>query len=250
MQDSLGDRMKGNYENITRMFLPRRTYTIIRLDGKAFHTFTRGLDKPWDKDLIDIMNDTMKYLCGQIQGAVIGYTQSDEISIIMTDFEKHDTDAWYGGNIQKIVSVAASMATYAFNTHAANVGNKFLGKVGLFDARTFTIPSRTEVINYLVWRQKDAERNSVQMLAQSMFSQKKLHGKNIEAQKEMCAKEGNDWEEVAVDKRGRILFNQFEWKMSADTFEEPYKEKEWIFGDAPIFTECRIKFDNILPTLE
>ena len=126
MKDSLGDRMKGNYENITRTFLPRRTYTLIRLDGKAFHTFTRGPPKPWDEDLIDIMNDVTKTLCANIQGAKLGYTQSDEITIVMTDFDSLETDAWYGGNIQKIVSVAASMTTSQFNSIMSIQANKGL----------------------------------------------------------------------------------------------------------------------------
>ena len=260
MHDNLGDRMKKNYENITRTFLPRRTYTIIRLDGKAFHTFTRGLNRPWDEDLIDIMNDVTKSLCANIQGAKLGYTQSDEITIVMTDFDSLETDAWYGGNIQKIVSVSASMATAYFATfmnkksvdsEELNGTSKWWGRTAMFDARTYTIPSRNEVINNLVWRQKDAERNSVQMLAQSLYSQKKLNGKNIQTQKEMCLKEGKDWETDAADKRGRMLYLQTKWKMSADSFDEPYAEREWIWvDDCPIFTENWGMFDKILPVLE
>ena len=107
--------MKANYENRTRYFLPRRTYTIIRLDGKAFHTFTRGLDKPFDNDLTWLMDSTTQYLCQKVQGCQLGYTQSDEISLLLTDFATEQTEAWFDGNIQKIVSVAASMATMFFN---------------------------------------------------------------------------------------------------------------------------------------
>ena len=154
MKDDLGNRMKEYYENATRFFLPRRTYTILRLDGKAFHTFTRGLNKPWDKDLIDIMNKVTGKLCKNIQGAKIGFTQSDEISILMTDFDKIETEAWFGGNIQKIVSVAASMATFYFSEEMRKLINgrdkhKFLTKSAetkeaLFDARVFIIPYKTE----------------------------------------------------------------------------------------------------------
>jgi len=115
MKDQLGDRMKSFYEDRTRTSLPRRTFTIIRIDGKAFHTYTRGLTRPFDQGLIDDMNETTKFLCESIQGAKFGYVQSDEISILLTDFEKTTTDAWFDGNIQKMASISASMATAKFN---------------------------------------------------------------------------------------------------------------------------------------
>ena len=114
IKDSLGDRMKG-YENISRNYLTRRIPAIIRIDGKAFHTFTRGMKKPFDRILMSTMQDVMKYLCENIQGCVFGYTQSDEITLVLTDYEKITTDAWFGYNIQKMSSIAASMASVAFN---------------------------------------------------------------------------------------------------------------------------------------
>lgn len=112
--DSLGDRMKG-YEGVSRNFLTRRVPAIIRLDGKAFHTFTKGMEKPFDPVLTQAMQETMKYLCENIQGCVLGYTQSDEITLVLTDYATIQTDAWFGYNIQKMCSVSASMATMAFN---------------------------------------------------------------------------------------------------------------------------------------
>lgn len=112
---TIGDRMKNNYENITRYYLTRRMPVIIRIDGKAFHTFTRGFKKPFDDILVKTMQDTMKYLCENIQGCVLGYTQSDEISLVLTDYAELTTDAWFGNNLQKMCSVSASMATMAFN---------------------------------------------------------------------------------------------------------------------------------------
>lgn len=109
--DSLGDRMKG-YENIARNYLTRRIPTIIRVDGKAFHTFTRGMEKPFDRILMTTMQNTMKYLCENIQGCVFGYTQSDEITLVLTDYATITTDAWFGYNIQKMCSVSASMAMF------------------------------------------------------------------------------------------------------------------------------------------
>lgn len=114
-KSDLGNRMKNSYEKRTKNFLPRRTYTIIRLDGKAFHTYTKGLKRPFDMGFINDMNETAKYLCENIQGCKFAYVQSDEISLLLTDFDKITTDAWYDGNIQKIVSVSASLATAFFN---------------------------------------------------------------------------------------------------------------------------------------
>ena len=114
-KDSLGDRMKENYENRSKTYLTRRTPVIIRLDGKAFHSFTRGMKKPYDEIFHNTMNATMKYLCENIQGCKLGYTQSDEITLLLTDYDTLTTSAWFDYNVQKICSVSASMATMAFN---------------------------------------------------------------------------------------------------------------------------------------
>ena len=117
-KDSLGDRMK-TYEYVTRTYLTRRMPVIIRLDGKAFHTFTRGLKKPFDEIFVKAMQDTMKHLCENVQGCVLGYTQSDEITLVLVDYHDRDTSAWFDNNIQKMASVSASMATMAFNQYFA-----------------------------------------------------------------------------------------------------------------------------------
>ncbi|WP_281513144.1 tRNA(His) guanylyltransferase Thg1 family protein [Bacteroides acidifaciens] len=114
-KDSLGDRMKG-YENISRTYLTRRVPAIIRVDGKAFHTFTKGIKRPFDPIMTKTMQDAMKYLCENIQGCVLGYTQSDEITLVLTDYGTIKTDAWFGYGVQKMCSIAAAMATLAFNT--------------------------------------------------------------------------------------------------------------------------------------
>lgn len=203
---TLGDRMKNNYENISRYYLTRRMPVIIRIDGKAFHTFTRGFKKPFDDILVSTMQDTMKYLCENIQGCVLGYTQSDEISLVLTDYAELTTDAWFGNNLQKMCSVSASMATLAFNKFFSGRVQEFMYdccdefgddvlpekqndyelahnvyfkkfNAAMFDSRVFTIP-KEEVCNYLIWRQQDATRNSIQSVGQANFSQKELHGKS------------------------------------------------------------------------
>lgn len=203
---TLGDRMKNNYENISRYYLTRRMPVIIRIDGKAFHTFTRGFKKPFDDILVSTMQDTMKYLCENIQGCVLGYTQSDEISLVLVDYAELTTDAWFGNNLQKMCSVSASMATLAFNKFFSGRVQEFMYdccdefgddvlpekqndyelahnvyfkkfNAAMFDSRVFTIP-KEEVCNYLIWRQQDATRNSIQSVGQANFSQKELHGKS------------------------------------------------------------------------
>ena len=190
IKDSLGDRMKGYYEEVTKTKLTRRMPVIIRLDGCHFHTFTKGMKKPFDAILIKTMQDTMKYLCENIQGCVLGYTQSDEISLLLIDYDKLNTSAWFDNEVLKMASVSASLATLAFNKfYAENIAEmavldgdfKFYAKKlnqAYFDSRVFNIPE-SEVTNYFYWRQKDAERNSVNSLAQSVFSHKSLQGLSV-----------------------------------------------------------------------
>lgn len=187
-KDSLGDRMKNAYEARSRTYLTRRTPVILRLDGKAFHTFTRGAKKPFDDTLIEAMQKTLEYLVCNIQGARFGYTQSDEISILLCDYDRHESDAWFDYQVQKICSVAASMATAMFNNVFTG---KFTNQLAMFDCRAFNIP-QDEVANYFLWRYQDWDRNRVSMVAQSMFSHKSLQGKSCAEMEEMIA-EKSDW---------------------------------------------------------
>ena len=175
----MGTRMKL-YENVPNIKLTRRMPLIIRLDGKAFHTFTKRFDKPFDSELSNVMAEVTKYLVENVQGCKLGYTQSDEISLFLTDYDALTTDAWFDKKIQKICSVSASMATMKFMkllVNGAITNSKLVTDEVIFDSRTFVIP-KEEVTNYFLWRQQDASRNSVQMLGQSKFSHKELQGKN------------------------------------------------------------------------
>lgn len=195
VKDALGDRMKSFYEEVTKTKLIRRMPVIIRLDGCHFHTFTKGFRKPFDELLIKTMQATMKYLCENIQGCVLGYTQSDEITLVLVDYTKLETSAWFDYEVQKMVSVSSSMATFAFNKffnefyleQLAEKGeadtydlvyDKARRKGAFFDSRVFNIP-KEEVTNCVYWRQVDAERNSINSLAQSLFSHKSLQGLNL-----------------------------------------------------------------------
>jgi tRNA(His) guanylyltransferase len=202
VRDSLGDRMKTNYENRTRAYLPRRTNTIIRLDGKAFHTYTRGRLRPWDPDLHYSLVSAAIELCKQAQGTMFGFVQSDEISLLLTDYATLSSEAWFDGNIQKITSVASSIVTAAFNSLEANYSDPF----AYFDARVFTIPDPWEVHNYFVWRQKDIERNSLSMLAQANFPHSQLHGKRRQDLHDLLHTVGINWDaQPEAFKRGTLI---------------------------------------------
>lgn len=250
---SIGDRMKG-YENISRIYLHRRIPVIIRLDGKAFHSFTRGFKKPFDNVLMKAMQNTMKRLCEEIQGCVFGYTQSDEITLVLTDYATIHTDAWFGYNIQKMASVAASMATVYFNNSwlfecarlpESNDREFYFEQQGkaMFDARCFSIP-KDEVCNCLIWRQQDATRNSVQAVGQAHFSQKELNGKSCNEIQDMLFTEKNiNWGDFPTDcKRGAACYKSDE---EANFFfrngeQTIYKRAGWVIDtEIPIFTSDR-----------
>lgn len=236
--DDLGNRIKNNYESRTKHLLPRRTYTVIRIDGKSFHTYTRGFDKPFDADLIEVMNNTAIALCNQIQGAKLAYVQSDEISIVMTDFDSQQTDAWFNGNIQKITSVSASIATAAFNNGMYLNENKLLNmdKVAYFDSRVFTIPEAIEVKNYLIWRQQDATRNSIQMVARSLASHKECNNLDTAQLQELIFQRGQNWNNYPNgQKRGRIIVKeQYEKQVPGGA---SVTRNRWVATAAPIFSK-------------
>lgn len=241
IKDALGARMKENYENISKTKLLRRTPVAIRIDGKAFHTFTRGFKKPFDDILIESMEETMLYLCKNIQGCVLGYHQSDEITLILIDYKQLNSDAWFDYEVQKLCSVAASMATMRFaqvfnqkvynyvsvNAEHNVIENKEYSAAlikaanngAMFDARCFNVP-REEVTNLVYWRQLDAMRNSVQMVGQANFSHKQLDKKNQEAIKKMLKDEkGIDWEHdfATCYKRGTCCVRDYNGQWYVDT---------------------------------
>lgn len=207
----IGKRMKENYENRSKTFLTRRTPAILRIDGKAFHTYTRDLPKPFDDSLIRTISATMEYLCRNIQGAKLGYSQSDEISILITDYDNLETNAWFDYNTQKMSSVAASMATAYFNS----LFHK--DEFALFDARVFNIP-KEEIVNYFIWRQKDWERNSLNMFARSFYSHRELMNKKREDIHEMLYQKEQNWSYLSdVQKNGTTFIKEGDdWGMYWD----------------------------------
>jgi len=190
---SLGNRMK-EYENLTRFKLSKEYPMIIRLDGNAFHTFTKGFKRPFDNILRTSLEATAKYLLEKIPGSQLAYHQSDEISILVTNYQLSNREPWFDNNINKIISITASMATLEFNRvfsqKVIEAGDEKDGekdisairylaakKGATFDSRALILP-KEEVVNYFIWRQQDAIKNSISMVAQSLFSHKSLQGVN------------------------------------------------------------------------
>lgn len=217
---SLGDRMK-QYEVVSKSRLIHRMPVILRLDGCHFHTFTKGFVKPFDEVLMCSTIRTMKYLCQNIQGCVFGYTQSDEISLILVDYKKLNSSAWYDNEVQKMCSVAASLCTLKFNEvfreevhnriSQCSVYDKALKTGAVFDCRAFNVP-KEDVCNCIIWRQQDATRNSIQSLAQSVFNHKELHGLSCDKLQDKLFKErGINWNDLEVyKKRGTACYNRGE----------------------------------------
>ena len=258
---TLGDRMKNNYENISRYYLTRRMPVIIRIDGKSFHTFTRGFKKPFDDVFVKTMQETMKYLCENIQGCVLGYTQSDEISLVLTDYAELTTNAWFGNNLQKMCSVSASMATMAFNkifSHNINVDSEYAGchyfaweKGAMFDARAFNIP-KEEVCNYFIWRQQDATRNSIQSVGQANFSQKELHGKSCnDIQDMLMTQKSINWNDYATTlKRGSCCIKIDDGITKYDEIGNICNyipSSKWVIdNEIPVFTQDRNYVEKLI----
>jgi tRNA(His) guanylyltransferase len=200
VMDSLGDRMKS-YEQVSDYSLTRRTPVVLRVDGKSFHTLTRKMDKPLDMRFVRCMMNVARDLIKDIQGSKIAYCQSDEISVLLTDWETLETESWFGNRLSKMLSVSASIATLSFNE---SYKYQFDGDArGLFDSRVFNLP-KEEVNNYFIWRQQDATRNSINSLAQSLFSHKELQNLNTsQVQEKLFQEKDINWNNLpTIQKRG------------------------------------------------
>ena len=254
--DSLGNRMKG-YEDCYRFYLTKRTPVIIRVDGRAFHTLTRGFARPFDRVFMNTMQETAKYLVKNIAGCELAYVQSDEISLLLIDYQTLNTEPWFDNNLQKLVSVAASMATLAFNKFLSDYVNsekfwdcesverenkkdwgvysKALDKGATFDARAYTIP-KEEVCNYFIWRQQDSVRNSIQALAKANFSDKELFKKSCnELQDMLMLQKSINWNDLPDDcKRGACVIYEA-WEGGKALIVDNYipiftKDRQYIEG--------------------
>lgn len=238
-------RMKAQYEDRFRILLPRRSYTIIRVDGRAFHTWTRGMERPYDKGLMAAMDEVALALCKECSGAQIGYVQSDEISILLTDFSKDDTAAWFDNNLQKLCSISASISTAIFNAQWSGK------KLAQFDSRVFQIPDPTEVENYFIARQKDAVRNSVAMLAQHYCSHTELHKVSVERMHDKIHEKGDNWNNHPVRfKHGAAVVKMPVPAYVKETKVGPVEIPEhddWKVVEPPVFTKDREWLSSRIP---
>lgn len=226
-RSDLAERMKG-YEKRNRYYLQRRMPVILRLDMRAGHSFTKGFKRPFDEVFIKSMQNTAKYLCENIQNCKLSYQQSDEITLLLVDYDKLNTDCFFDYRVDKLCSIAASMATMAFNKFFEKYVNEYrfskwdgiskyedgtwgyiqtllnaVDKGAMFDARCFNIP-KEEVTNLVYWRQLDASRNSIQMVGQANFSHKELQNKSCnDIQDMLMTQKGINWNNLPTyQKRG------------------------------------------------
>jgi tRNA(His) guanylyltransferase len=256
---NIGDRMKG-YENVERRYLTRRTPSLIRLDGRSFHTLTKNFQKPFDPIFIKTMHDTAKYLCENISGCQIAYTQSDEITLLLTDYATLHTQPWFDKNIQKMCSVSASMATASFNSNFHNNYkdsscwthgnykedmeqlNYYMNvELATFDSRVFNIP-KEEVCNNFIWRQQDATRNAILMMGDAHFSHKELQNKSCNNIQEMLFQQkGINFNDTPIyQKRGACIIKETYMK-------EEVERSRWIVDyEIPIFTQDRNYIEKYL----
>lgn len=269
MRDDLGDRMK-KYENVTRYHLLPRSYVFCRIDGRSFHSYLRGCKRPFDIDVIDDMDATAIYLCENVQNVKLGYVQSDEITLLLCDFDSYETSQFFDGNIQKISSVIASMAAAKFNqlrwirqfnSYVRDADSMDWSKIATFDCRCWVVPTQWEAANVFLWRNQDCSRNSVSMVTQSLYSHSELIGKSSTEQQEMIHDKGLSWVNDFSDgeKNGRLIVKE-EYKAqlvetdrkfppSVATFTDVTRTR-WVSKGAWKFTEDKEKLLAMIPKYE
>ena len=258
----IGLRMKTRYEMPFRIILPQCTYMIVRIDGKAFHTYTKGAARPYDAGIAAAMDAAALALSAEMKGCQFGYGQSDEFSFLATDFDTYKTEPWFKGNVQKIASVSASIFTAAFNfarmgQHPDLRGDELKRLMsGAFDARVFVIGSRAEVADYFLWRQQDAEHNSLNMLASHYFTHEELLRSTNSERHEMLHTKGVNWNDCpAAEKRGRVVRRlerrldvSYVHSRTKEAISEEVAEAYWgIDLEIPVFSQDRGYLDQLIP---
>lgn len=252
MKQALEERMRG-YEDVYRNTLTPHSYTVLRIDGRAFHTYTRQLPRPFSTRLAEMLDGAAIAVCEDAMNCRFAYGQSDEYSFLLND-TCLDSQQWFGGVVQKIASVAASVFTVGFNHHV--IINK-LAPVGVaqFDARVFVLPNAEEVVNYFIYRQIDCETNSLSMLAREHFSHKQLLGKNSSDMHGMLHEVGVNWNDCpAQQKRGRIIKKDkrerlvtFTHKRTRGQETRLIEESCWVVDrEVPRFSQDRLYLEQII----
>ena len=236
-----------DYEAVAQPVLMRRTPVVVRVDGKNFSRLTRGMSKPFDRRLMQCMEAAALRLAHDAQNCRLVYHQSDEISLLLVDFRTLNTSSWFDNQVQKICSISAALATAGF---AAEFQRQFPElsrerELPVFDARCFNLP-REEVTNYFVWRQRDCERNSVSMAAQSQFSHKELQGLNRSQMMDLLMlQKGVNWNDYDVHfKRGSVITKEVQNTVILDG--STVTRSRWVTAGAPIFTQDRETIERYL----
>lgn len=246
---SLGDRMKEYEAVTTSATLTRRVPTILRLDGRAFHSISRKLASPYDEVFHECMCIATANLCKSVQGSRFAYHFSDEISILLIDYEKVETEPYFGYSLQKIVSVTASACTSFFASACVDKGVSWCTPFPMFDCRAFNIP-QDDVVNYFLWRQQDCTRNSIQTLARTMYSHKQLFNADTSKMQDMMMEKGVNWNKSPTRfKRGIGMFNGVAGtgKGWVADYETPMFSKDRVYIDRWVNWE---RLDPLLDTRE
>lgn len=200
MTSSIGDRIKA-YERASNYQLVPRSCLFVRVDGRAFHTFTRGCEKPFDSMIMRAMTTAAMFTADEMQGFKIAYIQSDEATFMMTDFDSHETQGWFNYELNKVVSLSASIFTAYFNRYWSGHSDRTQAeKIATFDSRAFVVPIE-DFPNVFVWRQRDWERNSLQMFARAHFSHKELDGKGHDEIHDMLHGKGLNWAKLTDEQK-------------------------------------------------
>jgi tRNA(His) guanylyltransferase len=258
---SFSDRMK-EYEQCYTQRIPNRSYIIVRLDGVGFSKYTKQFDKPFDDILSNIMDTTAIELCKEFQPK-LGYTQSDEISLLFTTIDNIDAEIIYDGKVQKIVSILAAHATQAFNfkmlqamtlqylpeeLYGKIISGNFQQITAKFDARVFVIPDITEVYNYFVWRQTDCTRNSISMAAHALLKGNMTGVSGADKQDRLFKEAGVNWNDYAVKyKRGTAIIKKTICISEDDS--DCVNRSRWLPDyNTPIFTQDKEYLQKLIPT--
>lgn len=233
-----GDRMK-RYEEVSQGHLMRRTPVIIRLDGRAFHTLTRGVTKPWDSHFQQMLWEATKVLCAEVAGCRLAYCQSDEMSLLLIDYTRQNTQPWFDNGVQKLVSVSAGILSGALSAR--------MGRHVAFDARAFNVPEH-EVINYFIWRQADAVRNSISALAQANFPHRDLQMLSTDQlQNKLWNEKKINWDDCPVpQKRGALILREVYMVPTGHSVDGVVTRSRWVEADAPTFTQEREYFQQFM----
>lgn len=251
----LGNRMK-NYEVASRLSLPPRMPLVIRVDGKAFHTYTRHFQKPFDDDITSTMVTVMHVLCEKVPGVRLAYTFSDEISLLVQSYANHNSEQWYDNDLQKIVSITAAYASSWFTTTIQKTHPD--ASPAIFDSRAHVIPE-DDVVNYFIWRQREATRNSISTYARHVFSHKGVENKSCVMLLHDLVEAGKPWKNlpgryrygIAMKKRARSVPPTVRHVFTPDIDSTPnFLDDRTYVKEALLSSVSEPPHDEMLPTTD